>query len=122
MQGCGYGAGVSVYGRVKVIFFRKRVKDLSKFWQIYIFLYICRPNIPNTMFRTHPRGPIEGRARRARRAGGGGRQDNTNGLMAEWLGKGLQNLIQRFESASDLTKTALEITLTLFFFSFVIHL
>ena len=52
----------------------------------------------------------------------GGRQDNTNGLMAEWLGKGLQNLIQRFESASDLTKTALEITLTLFFFSFVIHL
>ena len=32
----------------------------------------------------------------------GGRQDNTNGLMAEWLGKGLQNLIQRFESASDL--------------------
>ena len=60
MQGCGYGAGVSVYGRVKVIFFRKRVKDLPKFWQIYIFLYICRPNIPNTMFRTHPRGPNEG--------------------------------------------------------------
>ena len=27
-----------------------------------------------------------------------------------------------FESASDLTKTALEITLTLFFFYFVIHL
>ena len=26
------------------------------------------------------------------------------GLMAEWLGKGLQNLVQRFESASDLTK------------------
>ena len=25
-----------------------------------------------------------------------------NGLMAEWLGKGLQNLVQRFESASDL--------------------
>ena len=38
-----------------------------------------------------------------------------NGLMAEWLGKGLQNLLQRFESASDLTKAALEITLTLFF-------
>lgn len=51
-----------VYGRVKVIFFRKRVKDLPKFWQIYIFLYICRPNIPNTMFRTHPRGPMKGRA------------------------------------------------------------
>ena len=25
------------------------------------------------------------------------------GLMAEWLGKGLQNLVQRFESASDLS-------------------
>ena len=24
--------------------------------------------------------------------------------MAEWLGKGLQNLVQRFESASDLQK------------------
>ena len=23
--------------------------------------------------------------------------------MAEWLGRGLQNLVQRFESASDLT-------------------
>ena len=29
------------------------------------------------------------------------------GLMAEWLGKGLQNLVQRFESASDLTETPL---------------
>ncbi len=48
--------------------------------------------------------------------------DWTNGLMAEWQGRGLQNLVQRFESASDLTKTALEITLTLFFFYFVIHL
>ena len=36
--------------------------------------------------------------------------------MAEWLGTGLQNLLQRFESASDLTKTALETLLTLFFF------
>ncbi len=25
-----------------------------------------------------------------------------NGRMAEWLGRGLQNLLQRFESASDL--------------------
>jgi hypothetical protein len=24
---------------------------------------------------------------------------HTNGLMAEWLGRGLQNLLQRFESA-----------------------
>lgn len=26
------------------------------------------------------------------------------GRMAEWLGRGLQNLLQRFESASDLVK------------------
>ena len=44
------------------------------------------------------------------------------GLMAEWLGTALQKLLQRFESASDLTKTALEAVLTLFFFCFVIHL
>lgn len=25
-----------------------------------------------------------------------------NGLVAEWLGRGLQNLVQRFESARDL--------------------
>jgi hypothetical protein len=25
-----------------------------------------------------------------------------NGRVAEWLGRGLQNLVQRFESASDL--------------------
>ena len=42
--------------------------------------------------------------------------------MAEWLGKGLQNLIQRFESASDLTKTALQASATRFSFCFVIHL
>lgn len=29
------------------------------------------------------------------------------GLMAEWLGKGLQNLVQRFESASDLEERLL---------------
>ncbi len=39
--------------------------------------------------------------------------------MAEWLGTALQKLLQRFESASDLTKTALEQLLTLFFFCFV---
>ena len=33
------------------------------------------------------------------------RPNNGNGLMAEWLGRGLQNLVQRFESASDLTAT-----------------
>ena len=26
----------------------------------------------------------------------------TNGLVAEWLGSGLQNRVQRFESARDL--------------------
>lgn len=41
--------------------------------------------------------------------------------MAEWLGKGLQNLVQRFESASDLIKTALQITAMRFSFEFVIH-
>ena len=30
-----------------------------------------------------------------------------NGLMAEWLGRGLQNLVQRFESASDLMRASL---------------
>ena len=48
-----------------------------------------------------------------------------NDLMVRWMSglvTGLQNRLQRFESASDLTKTALEITLTLFFFYFVIHL
>lgn len=28
--------------------------------------------------------------------------------MAEWLGRGLQNLVQRFESASDLTEGLIE--------------
>ena len=35
---------------------------------------------------------------------------------------GLQNRLQRFESASDLTKTALETLLALFFFCFVRHI
>ncbi len=35
--------------------------------------------------------------------------------MAEWLGKGLQNLVQRFESASDLTETALQLSTTRFY-------
>lgn len=49
-------------------------------------------------------------------------RDRRFGLMAEWLGKGLQNLVQRFESASDLTETALQIAATRFSFGFVIHL
>lgn len=44
------------------------------------------------------------------------------GLMAEWLGKGLQNLVQRFESASDLTENSIVGTTMLFSFWFVIHL
>ena len=46
-------------------------------------------------------------------------------IMVRWMSglvTGLQNRLQRFESASDLTKTALEASLTLFFFYFVIHL
>ncbi len=31
-------------------------------------------------------------------------QSNQDGLVAEWLGRGLQNLVQRFESARDLQK------------------
>ena len=31
-------------------------------------------------------------------------KSGSNGLMAERLGRGLQNLVQRFESASDLQK------------------
>ena len=50
------------------------------------------------------------------------RTDFHVGLMAEWLGKGLQNLVQRFESASDLTETALQTSATRFLFCFVIHL
>ena len=45
--------------------------------------------------------------------------------MVRWMSglvTGLQNRLQRFESASDLTKTALETVLTLFFFCFVRHL
>ena len=45
--------------------------------------------------------------------------------MVRWMSglvTGLQNRLQRFESASDLTKTALETLLTLFFFCFVRHL
>lgn len=49
-------------------------------------------------------------------------RDRRFGLMAEWLGKGLQNLVQRFESASDLTETALQLSATRFSFCFVIHL
>ena len=39
--------------------------------------------------------------------------------MVRWMSglvTGLQNRLQRFESASDLTKTALEVHLTLFLF------
>ena len=42
--------------------------------------------------------------------------------MAERLGTALQKLLQRFESASDLTKTALQYTVRWFSFCFVIHL
>ena len=44
------------------------------------------------------------------------------GLMAEWLGTALQKLLQRFESASDLYKTALQRAVRRFYFEFVRHL
>ena len=46
-------------------------------------------------------------------------------MMVRWMSglvTGLQNRLQRFESASDLTKTALETVLTLFLFLFVRYL
>ena len=42
--------------------------------------------------------------------------------MAERLGTALQKLLQRFESASDLVKTALQLSVRRFFFGFVRHL
>ena len=42
--------------------------------------------------------------------------------MAERLGTALQKLLQRFESASDLDKTALQYTVRQFYFEFVRHL
>ncbi len=41
------------------------------------------------------------------------------GLMAERLGRGLQNLVQRFDSASDLTKNALQLSVRCFYLEFV---
>ena len=46
-------------------------------------------------------------------------------MLVRWMSglvTGLQNRLQRFESASDLTKTALETLLTLFLFCFVRYL
>ncbi len=42
--------------------------------------------------------------------------------MAEWLGTALQKLLQRFESASDLAETALQIAAMRFLFYFVRYL
>ena len=41
-----------------------------------------------------------------------------NGLVAEWLGRGLQNLVQRFESARDLQNEERSLTGAFFYFSF----
>ena len=49
-------------------------------------------------------------------------QSVRQGLMAERLGTALQKLLQRFESASDLDKTALQYTVRQFYFEFVRHL
>ncbi len=42
--------------------------------------------------------------------------------MAEWLGTALQKLLQRFESASDLKKNALQYAVRRFYFKFVRYL
>ena len=42
--------------------------------------------------------------------------------MAERLGTALQKLLQRFESASDLIKNALQYAVRRFYFEFVRHL
>ena len=49
-------------------------------------------------------------------------QSVRQGLMAERLGTALQKLLQRFESASDLTKNALQLSVRRFYFEFVRHL
>jgi hypothetical protein len=35
-------------------------------------------------------------------------KENRNGSVAEWLGRALQKLLQRFESARNLMKTAIQ--------------
>ena len=40
-----------------------------------------------------------------------------NGLVAEWLGSGLQNRVQRFESARDLQKSSCNNALQELFYS-----
>ena len=40
----------------------------------------------------------------------------SKGHVAEWLGRGLQNLVQRFESARDLRKPQQNIPVSLRFF------
>ena len=67
--------------------------------------------------------PIEP-PRSARRGGQKGEADRTvspglQGLMAEWLGTALQKLIQRFKSASDLTKAGAAVFATPALFCFV---
>ena len=70
----------------------------------------------NVCIFAHQFGGKRCRFRRQRMSSG------LKGLMAEWLGTALQKLLQRFESASDLTETALQIFVTLFYFLFVRHL
>ena len=103
---------------------RKMRKVANKFCRYRKSVYICEPKRPGAA----PRGARAisgGGLRRAKGAEkvpevlekvpGGlrgswrcwreklkGAFRERNGLMAEWLGKGLQNLVQRFESASDL--------------------
>ena len=42
---------------------------------------------------------------------------NKNGLVAEWLGRALQKLVQRFESARDLWKPQIRFVFEVFYFA-----
>ena len=44
-----------------------------------------------------------------------------NGLVAEWLGSGLQNRVQRFESARDLLKSSCNLVVRAFFFQLLLE-
>ena len=84
----------------------KKLKVGRKFWFFGKCSYICTPDELDGPSRT-----LAGSGRKREEGWVSlcetGSRETGIGLMAEWLGKGLQNLIQRFESASDLTETAL---------------
>lgn len=77
-------------------------RSFADFRNVCIFALPMRLKI-NRMFPVYRRTAEPDRSGRRTEAEQKGTPGNRNyGLMAEWLGKGLQNLVQRFESASDL--------------------